>query len=336
MSSSQARSVGPAAASDTPAWRRVLPNPSVVEYVTASGWIPGFNCAIVQKALKQCYNIRNQMQLDLSCLFWSTQAKEPQIRFRNLEVDLSDDFHNDRDHFLCFRCARWIPGNQLARHLPYEELVRFCASHISTGYLIPDRTDTCRMSSSYQYSRVESNYWHLRYLNLPDYPSFCQKCNCVVMVSALPLHDSHDFCRHAKLATSITFGIFSKTRFSYYPGHPLHHFFYVGKWPILALLALRNHEKATWALLFGILNRTRALSVLDVLSNVDVSTVRDILSFLVPPCSWCQNILFSDTVEDIVELTLDDKRQTAKRYLCLIAKCNSSSQLRDRFGLSMA
>ena len=134
-------SVGPAAASDTPAWRRVLPNPSVVEYVTASDWIPGFNCANVQKALKQCNNIRNQMQLDLSCLFWSTQAKEPQIRFRNLETDFSEDFYNDRDHFLCFKSARWIPDNQLARHLPYEELVRFCATHVSAGYLVPSSTE---------------------------------------------------------------------------------------------------------------------------------------------------------------------------------------------------
>ena len=78
------------------------------------------------------------MQVDLSCLFWSTQSKAPQIRFRSLEIDHDDDFANDRDHFLCFRCARWIPDNLLARHLPYDELVRFCIGVEDTDDLLAD------------------------------------------------------------------------------------------------------------------------------------------------------------------------------------------------------
>ena len=327
---------GRASAYDTPAWRRVLPNPSVVDYATASDWIPGFNPADVQKALKQCNNIRNLTQLDLSCLFWATQAKGPQIRFRALEPDSSEDFCNDRDHFLCFRCARWVPDSQLARHLPYEEMVRYCASHVSSGYLVPSSTDHCRMSASYQYSRVESNYWHLRSLNTPDFPSFCQMCNCMVMSSALRLHDSREFCRHAKLAISITHGIFGESRFSYYPGHPCFHTSFIGKWPVLSLVALRAREKAMYSLLFGILNRARALLTLFAPFNVDIPVLRCVLSFLVPPGTWCQNLLDTCTVGDLIALTLEDKHRAAKSYLCLLAMSSSSWQLQDRFGLALA
>ena len=59
------------------------------------------------------------------------------------------------------------------------------------------------------------------------------------MKSYMDLHcSSTHFCKHAYLATLVAGGALSTHRFAWYPGNPRAHLFYVGKWSVLAILAL--------------------------------------------------------------------------------------------------
>ena len=322
----------PSCHQDTAAWRRVLPNPSVIDFAAEPNSFSDMTTTDLQKAREHCTNVRNHMQLDFSCMFWSTQSKASQLRFREKEDINFKDFANDRDHFLCFRCAQWIPDVALCQHLPFDEMLGLCISHIANCHLVQDKTKKCHVSASYQYSREDSNYWHTHYLNQSDWPSFCQNCKCMVMHTTLPLHNNHNFCNHAKLARSMTNGTFSKSRFCHYPGHPLHHLFYVGRWPVMTLLALRQRDACLMDFLFGILTRTQALASFG--GNLDALSVKSILAFIVPSSGWNHRAFLSETCEDVISMVLGGVLQTAMKYLCLLARANGSFQRSDRLGLS--
>jgi hypothetical protein len=63
----------------------------------------------------------------------------------------------------------------------------------------------------------------------------------LVMQTYFTVHSSSiTFCKQARLATYMSGGTLTTTRFSWYPGHPMFHLFYIGRWPCLALLALHR------------------------------------------------------------------------------------------------
>ena len=246
----------------TPIWRRAVPDAYVWDYMMATAiWTPGVSEPLESKELARCNKVRNTLQVDLSALFWTTQSKTQRIHFRSQEPDRGNEFSYARPHFLCFKCGKWIPDTMLARHLPLRELQGYGASNSALCHSIPDSTEVRRISFNFQNSRSECNHWYLYHLEQPDWPSFCPKCNCVVMHSALHLRRSDQvFCRHAKLATAVALGALSTTRFSHYPGHPRAHLFRVGRWHILALLRLKHAEMSFCNMLFRDLRRLLALS----------------------------------------------------------------------------
>ena len=78
-------------------------------------------------------------------------------------------------------------------------------------------------------------------LRTDDWPVVCRLCQCIVMRSFLNLRRSdHRFCQHARLAIAASKGTLSISRFAWYPGHPVWHLFYVGKWAVSALMVLHG------------------------------------------------------------------------------------------------
>ena len=78
-------------------------------------------------------------------------------------------------------------------------------------------------------------------LRTDDWPVVCRLCQCRVMRSFLSLHRSdHRFCQHARLAIAASKGTLSISRFAWYPGHPVWHLFYVGRWAVSALMVLHG------------------------------------------------------------------------------------------------
>jgi hypothetical protein len=155
------------------------------------------------------------------------------------------------------------------------------------------------------------------------------------MHTILPLHSQClTFCNHAKEACALNSGILTGCRFSQYPGHPLFHLFYTGKWPIAALAFLHLEESIAQTMLFVNYHRILALSLsLFGFFELNIPVLRCVLSFLchkqVP--TFAQ---YSELLDSVLDLVLCNKTKTAKRLVCLFAKTSRRIQQSDRFELS--
>ena len=147
------------------------------------------------------------------------------------------------------------------------------------SFEVPDSTETCRLFATFPYSREEHNFWQLHHLKIEDWPACCPRCSCLVMRTFMPLHcSSNYFCTHALKATSVSFGLQTATRFSYYPGHPLLHLYKVGRWPVICLQRLLKQDKSDVAQL--LIEYTRALGIIAMFQHHELcgSTIFTILS----------------------------------------------------------
>ena len=222
---------------------------------------------------------------------------------------------------------------------------------------ISDSTETCKLYATFPNSRVESNFWRLRHLRKHDWPTFCQNCDCVIMASYLPLHNSDkQFCKQATFANDASPGFLPRSRWSYYPGHPLWHLHYVSRWPVLGLLRLKKQDFMDAAQLFVEYNR--AFGVVNLISSPELnsSIILLILSFLpadfrsrgsffstytirLEPASAQHHAMdragFLPILGDILELMLGNKPKVAKNILCLfVAKSRVMAKHSDRFGIA--
>ena len=312
-----------------------MENQHVTKFLTASNCTPGFNIANVDKALAVCQTNARKLRLDSGCLFWATQARDCQVTFRNRELKNLEDYSLFREHFLCFRCAQWIPDVHYKKHLPLEELRRFCTAHISLRYQIPSCTEACSLTSTFSHPLDEETHWHLFHLQNADWPTFCKKCSCVIMKSVLPLHNLDTaFCEHAILATVVSRGVMTKTRHSFYPGHPRLHLFHLGAWPVLALLALKRQERIESCLVYINLLQLLELTNLQNFGCLDTTTILNILSF------QCMNDKFRikdsafSLLHDISDLVRGRNLKAAEGLARLHFRTTISRQAADRFGLS--
>ena len=321
-----------------PSWVLVRPDPEpeVDLYVSNAAFI----CSTPEKkALEHCKNLCIQTQVGVTALFWSTQSKRLQIAYRDYLLGLHLDqglpaayFSNYRDHFLCFKCERWVSDHRLPDHLNIEELRLYRNSRVSMCHTIPNSTASCRTLAKLPYSRTESNYLHLKLLRLTDFPTYCPKCKCLVMSTFLPTHVSNSmYCAQAKLAVSTSHGTLVATRWSYYPGHPLFHLHYVGRWPVLALLGFKLLHWAARSRLLLNFTRVCAIARCSNFRNLTSPVVLDILDFFDLQCPEDYFLLLAD----VYELLLVNKGFAARRLVSFFAKIQDARLLEDPFGLAV-
>ena len=282
-------------------------------------------------SLAWAQDYRSSLGLDLSSLFWSTQSKHHQLRVRLCEPPNDLDFSNLVEHFLCAKCGTWVPDRFFEQHLPLGELSLLSVASSAVSHMVPDSSYHCRLAFRNHERRAEKNHWFVHHLLKPDWPSFCHKCHCMIMHSALPLHSqSPNFCRHARQACAIMPGFLTIGRFVYYPGHPLAYLYYVGIWPVTALATVRLWESVAKTMLYVNYHRAIALSIF---LRSDVPVFRCVLSFL---CSKPMPLLdqYSVLLDSMLDLILCGKFRSAKRLICLFARSSRRIQLSDRFNLS--
>ena len=108
------------------------------------------------------------------------------------------------------------------------------------------------------HSHIRDQSGRLAVLRQADWPEVCPNCHLPVMHSYMPVHSGNRlFCKHAHLTKLFSQGKVLINRFSWYPGHPLLHFYKVGKWEILALSILHSSEvSAIQSALFPLLVAT--------------------------------------------------------------------------------
>jgi len=291
----------------------------------------------VDRSLTWAENHCKKFNMDLSSLFWSTQSKLHQLSFRlgnaSYELDLSDQ----DEFFLCAKCGNMVPGHAFEPHLNLRELVQYSAASLEHSRSLPDCSYHCRLAHQQQTSQEVMNLWFVHHLVKPDWPTFCPKCHCILMHSTLPLHlQSSVFCRHAWKAIEVNSGFLSRDRFSHYPGHPLTHLYFVGKWPVAAMARLYDGELATKTMLFMSYIRVLALSrSLYGFYGLNVPVLRLVLSFL---CRQrrARFVQYADLLDSVLNLILSGKYRSAKRLVCLYARISVQQQLSDRFGISMS
>ena len=249
--------------------------------------------------------------------------------------------------------SKLIPACDFKTHLPVQELARFLVASLRNSHQIPDNTATCKLCATFLNSREESNFWYLRHLSEPDWPTFCQRCNC--MSSFLPLRNSDkQFCKQATLAKNAAPGFFPVSRFSYYPGHLMRHFYSVGKWPVLSLLRLKKQDFTHVAQLFVEYNRALGIMSLIISPELNPPIILHILSFL-PADFRCKGSFFSSytirlqpasalrhvkdregflpVLGDILELNLGNQTRVARKVLLLYAKSRIREHS-DRFSIA--
>ena len=300
----------------------------MARFLSASNSTPGFNTANVDKALALCSEHAATTQLDESCLFWATQAKVAQIRFLDSEATPSENFSQYRDHFLCFKCSHWIPDVHFDKHLACGELLRFLTSHPSQCFLIPARSELCHRYSTFSRSEEEDNFWRQHHLGQEDWPAICSKCSAIVMSTVLPLHrSSQAYCAQATLATTLSQGILTRSRFSFYPGHPLYHLFFIGNWPVTALLISSQFERRSTNLLCACFLRLLALSTTTDILLLSAPVILQIMGY-------CGSTSEMGLLADLVDLILRNKLELAKELVKLHRKACLSRLNTDRFGLS--
>lgn len=312
------------------------PEPEVGRYVSNAAFTFRFDTDVetpeekdVRKVLEHCKKMCTQLQVGVTALFWSTQGRRLQIAYRDLpEVH----FSNYRDHFLCFKCERWVSDHRLPDHLNIEELRLYGKSRVSMSHTIPDSTESCRRLAKLPYSQTESNYLHLDWLKLTDFPTYCPKCRCLVMSTFLPIHVSNSkYCAQAKLAVSTSHGTLSATRWSWYPGHPLFHLHYVGRWPVLALLGFKLLHWAARSRLLLNFTRVCAIAHCSDFRNLTSPVVLDILDFFDLQCPEDYFLLLAD----VYELLLVNKGFAARRLVSFFAKIQDARLLEDPFGFAV-
>ena len=186
------------------------------------------------RALNHCLRKEIETGINIIPLFWATQTRARQLFY--VAPILRPVF--DEPRFLCVKCGRWVTSNELPAHLPIREIRQFMVSHPARAWEIVDATADCLAKMEERYSLVEDQSMRVQVMHTEDWPSVCPMCSCVVMSSFLPTHMSDPrYCKHAKLTWLVSNGHLTRNRFNWFPGHPLVHHFYVGKWSTLAVLA---------------------------------------------------------------------------------------------------
>jgi hypothetical protein len=156
-------------------------------------------------------------------------------------------------------------------------------------------------------------------------------------------------------------GVMNTCRFSYYPGHPLYHLYYVSKFEVLSLLRLARQDQAETSQLF--VEYSRALGIVALFGpyNICTSNIMTILSFL--PAGhfkyrsasfasssftfshtiaaeteavwyWTDRVAILSVLEHLIHLLLGGKRMIAQKILCLHAKNRTKIRQTDRLGLA--
>ena len=288
------------------------------------------------RALTHVQSLRSDLNMDLCSLYWSTQSKFNQLYVRLNESPHGMNFSNQVEHFLCVKCGTWVPNHSFEQHLSLGELTRYLVASPAHSHMVPDCSYHCRLSHRHHDSRAEKNYWHVHHLVKHDWPTFCQECHCMLMRSTIPLHSqSFAFCRHARKTIAANSGLLTRSRFSHYPGHPLTHLYYVGRWPVASLATLYDKELEAKTMLFINYNRILALSLsLYGFFELDVPVLRLVLTFLCHK-RCAEFVQYAELLDSVLELVLDGKVASAKRLVCLYARTSMRNQQSDRFGLSM-
>ena len=337
-------------------WAMMIPDSLTSQFLQEQTELSQAAFLLAKSTLGRSNFLRGAFQTHVSPLFWSHVPKGTQLRFRATATQPSSEFDDFDTHYLCFRCNKWVPLCNFSSHLPVKEVSRFMVASLHNSFEVPDSTETCKLFATFPYSREERNFWQLHHLNCEDWPTCCPRCSCLVMKTVMPLHcSSNHFCTHALNATSISFGLQTATRFSYYPGHPLLHLYEVGRWPVICLQRLLKQDKSDVAQL--LVEYTRALGIIAMFEHLVLcgSTILTILSFLpaglrhVGSCydSYTFRIRLSHPshhildrqfilpiLSDMLELVLGGSNATAKKLLLLYARCRKRVRLTDRLGLA--
>ena len=209
-------------------------------------------------SLMQCHDSVHRLNLDINVYFWSTQRKASQLSFFDCSTDVCIAAEEE-DLVLCSRCGHWIPLDVMYLHLPIVELSLIIASGIGASNF-SDTITGCFTNIYHDTSLEENNHLRLRWLKQADWPEICATCHCVVMHSFSKLHRSSvDFCKQARLATTVALGNLSVNSFGWYPGHPLMHHYYINKQHILALLILHRYSLARLRKQYETLHLAKAL-----------------------------------------------------------------------------
>ena len=213
---------------------------SVRQYIEYERWDRSVDFSFEtprHRALRHCWNWCETACLNLTALYWATQCKCHQLAFRR--YDRSELDGNPEQKLLCAKCGHWVPAQSLHLHLPLAELQQLRAH--PEAWNIQDQTPTCKEANQQEHSPEEDSHYRSFFLEKPDWPVVCPICNVLIMQTYFAVHSSSiSFCKQARLATYLSGGTLTTTRFSWYPGHPKFHLFYIDRWPCLALLALHH------------------------------------------------------------------------------------------------
>ena len=244
-------------------------------------------CTPSFRALDHCYAWGEHAGLSVPSLFWATQTRVRQDYFCAPILRPSPDVGKH----LCVKCGRWIPLDLLHLHLPIVEIELFMLQLPARTWEILDATDHCLRSAESPLSLVEDHTMRLKHLEQEDWPTICPNCHCVVMWSFLSQHRSNTaYCKHAALTKTYSAGHLTKNRFNWYPGHPMVHLSYVGKWTTLSLMKLHYKSRSDLQVAYRLLLVLYALAT-NKCYDVCADTVLSFMGVTMPSATAASSFL---------------------------------------------
>ena len=263
------------------------------------------------RALDYCYVWEVDAGINLTSLFWSTQTRARQKYFCAPCLRIAPEEHRS----LCVKCGRWINAEQLPLHLPIEEIKLFMLRHPARAWEVLDATNQCLAAKELPYSIVEDHTLRLKHLEIDDWPTICPMCHCVVMWSFSQQHRSNSaYCVHAQLSWAISSGLLTRNKFNWYPGHPMIHLHYVGKWTTLSWIGLHHKSR------LRLLNTFKTFLVLYALASNNcfdscAATIMEFCEIPVAPTTVDARFLFNAINEGRLNVAWWTLRFQVKQHL---------------------
>ena len=252
---------------------RVVPL-SIRQYISREQlWASQFDSQRTTMDLNRAMAAMIEYGMDLSAVFWASQTKAKQLHYcasYGGETDFSQ-------MCFCAKCGHWVDTTAMPEHLAIQQLFQTGIVNPAELWKVPDATEICLAMRRLPHSHIRDQSGRLAALRQADWPEICPWCHLLVMHSCMTAHKSSRlFCKHARLTKLLSRGLLMIDRFTWYPGHPLLHFYKVGKWNVLTLVLLHSLEvKAIQAALFPLL-----IAIGLHIKNVKGPPVDTILCFL--------------------------------------------------------
>jgi len=218
---------------------RVVPL-AIRQYISREQlWASQFDTQRTTMELHRALAAMIEYGMDLLAIFWASQTKAKQLHYC-ASYGGETDYSN---MCFCVKCGHWVAITDMPEHLTIPQLLKSGVVHRAELWKIPDAAEVCLALRRLPHSHIRDQSGRLAVLRQADWPEVCPNCHLLVMHSYMPVHSGNRlFCKHAHLTKLFSQGRLLINRFSWYPGHPLLHFYKVGKWEILALSLLHTSE----------------------------------------------------------------------------------------------